>query len=494
MKDIKKDSIELSAVLYACFTEELQFEKDLASIKGKCKSILEKLPVELQEAICNDPIVALFAEKNIFTIGESFFKEKAIATLGCKLATKLILSPLRAVQQQACQLVDFSGEKEIEYFSFSLDIESINDSCSLLVTDETRNVVATCFPNYTMTADPEKIMENRMATEALCTDNMILLSRGEKIKICDDIFRAFMPEFKSTIGKNKLSFPKQLKNFAKMYGISLKEDSLSLNMSRAERNAHRLLKYFLGHRIVEKTACYDLEREDKPFIKDKPLFNLIKFTCFSSVSIYEPLPENRSQAIFDLHGLTCGSFIDYFNGMEKEQFCHNPSQLFHDLRTSQFFKQGIYHIKHLCNTSAIEDEDIIQDDDTKEENSGETPYMLNNTNVTQGIKNVSLEKIIKQRPAHHHVSAMHYEKKPPFFEYVPANNAIAGALEADKINTLPVVLGTLDALILGGIAAVTTTGLVAIGFWAKKRFFGPAIVTRDHQAEQSLSTERFSPP
>jgi hypothetical protein len=471
MRETNATVPELSEVIQTCLNEALQSAKeDTLSVgeeEEKCRSTLKRLPLDLQEAICDDPIATLLKEKNVFTLGKNFFKEKATDVLGCNVASQLILKPFSSIQQHTCQMIDPEKNREIK--NFAPGLESIHQECSVLVSKESKKVLADCFPSYNVTVGTEEIKESLALAGVLCREKMTLLSLGEKIKICDDIFKAFTPEFKETsISDRKLNFYERLARFSKSHSIQLKRDNRHTpNISNEQRSALQIQKYFLGHRIIEKAACNDLGRKDRFFKKDKPLFDLVKLACFFPTSIRNNKQHrNASYDSLDSYDTTCKSYTENLSDQEKTQLCREPSQIFHDFRSERFFARAIRSIYRLCNALPT------NNSFSEEENIGETLTIIKNSNKSYAITNVSLPDRIEPEFAYSRNSLSDYaQQQAVFIEYSTVNGtSLEKNLTATAIKPAAVTLGTLDAVILSGIAAIGTTGLIALGFWAK-RFF-----------------------
>jgi hypothetical protein len=77
MKKTTEIAIELKKqVIRSCLGEMSSFFEGETITSSPCKPTLASLSVSMQQAICLDPLSELLNEKNIFSLGENFFKKR----------------------------------------------------------------------------------------------------------------------------------------------------------------------------------------------------------------------------------------------------------------------------------------------------------------------------------------------------------------------------------------------------------------------------------
>jgi hypothetical protein len=461
-----KSSIPISDLVIPCLEEDsAQY-----SAAKKCRTHLEQLPLPVLEYICNDPLSSIFKEKNIFTLGKNFFTEKTINLLGCNTATTVLLKPIKFIQENACLIVD--PEKKQEIRDFSMGLETIGKRCSLSVSKTTKQYMNECALNYTNTTAIQELKKNITIRQSVCIEKIKNVPLGDKIKICDDIFNALNPELHDYIAANPLSAFFKLRNrFANAKQHAKRDARCKLNEEQ-QRRAFWMQSYFMGQRLMEKTACSQANRTDVPFAKNKPLFNLIKLACF--------LPPTQTHDK-DTEDAVCETFIKNFNHEEKSQLCADPSLIFHDLTLRNFFATGINRIQTLCR-----DEPAMEQ--TKEALHA-TLTMLKDVNETNGImQNLANDKSKIPENTLLPNTLVQYDKAGPYLlKYRPNHREVI----TDNLMTNATANAN-SALISATFSsmAVVVAGFTGLSFWLCRKFAGKNRTRGDKVNEKMISPKQ----
>lgn len=334
MKKTTKVTIELKKqVIRSCLGEINSFFEGEAIAGSPCKSTLASLSVSTQQAICLDPLSELLNEKNIFSLGEDFFKKKAINELGCDLATQLVVNFLYFIQRKSCQLID---SKEIfSVVPINQGLESVKkNSCSSALNSEFINKLKDCLPN-------SRNMNLEQAQNfTLCIQKITNLPVGEKIKLCDNILRALSSEV-STLQVNPNNyFPLSIANSNETSPQNNLYKILSLQRNYSLNTESILLEKLLLYRRIEKIACTSLQRNNNAFTEGKPLNELLSKACFT---------RNKQAKNEPLQIDLCETYTKKINEEDRSLFCNRTSEFFNFFKSSRFYEEGFQRLQLLCN-------------------------------------------------------------------------------------------------------------------------------------------------
>lgn len=376
--DLKKQ------VIKSCLGEMNNFFEGETLASSPCKSTLANLPVSMQQAICRDPLSELLNEQNIFSLGENFFKKKAIHEFGCDLATQLIVNFIHFIQRESCKLIDSNDSKEtISIVPINQGLESVEkNSCRSSLNPEFFNKLKACLPgNRNMNLEnPQNL--------TLCIEKINNLPLGEKIKLCDNILRALSSDV-STLQVNPNNyFPLSIANSNETFPQNNLYKILSLQRNYSLNIESILLEKLLHYRRIEKIACASLQRDNNAFAEGKPLNELLVKACFTKNTQIKNEPLQ-----IDL----CETYTKKIDKDDTSFFCNGTFKFNNFFKSNRFYEEGFHRLQSICNNlieSILNSSEVHQK--IYEEKQKDIFEEIRSTNQKNGITSNNLQQVIEQ--------------------------------------------------------------------------------------------------
>jgi hypothetical protein len=402
-----------------------------------CREVVGQLSVNVQERLCENPFV-LIKEKNPLMLGKAMF-HPAIEQIGCDVATALLSQPFMQIQKEAC---DLTQTQSIAH-KIPPVIEFIGQRCQVTVSMPTRREIVACYPTYNASATEEMIQQSLNETTEHCQQVMQKLPYGEKLKLCDTIESALLDETPpEKILERFTSAKKDSESFPSRAQPSPEHEEIKQNKRMIFLN-----KNYIGDRIVERTACEDLQRPEFPLEKNKPLFIQIERACFEPYSF--PLGMKRPQiAVEDSYFEECQSFVESLPTQDKQLLCEeNLKTTFAQYYYSPFFMKTTRSIRAGC-----------QDDTAQpiEENLSATLQEIAKANSARGI--ITDESSDHPRLRRHLLfhSAEQGDKVKP----LPEQSDLVLKETLNKANTAISILNTANTVITAYTTASATLSVL----------------------------------
>ncbi|WP_010598332.1 hypothetical protein [Rickettsiella massiliensis] len=346
MKEINLIPSEAASIIRTCtqaFFDDHEIPLNIMASqnndeKTTCRDAVSELSTRLQEELCSNPLV-LVKEKNPFTLGKTMFNP-AIEQMGCDVASALLTQPFTLIQKEACNLTQTTSTPN----KIVSVIEFIGQRCQVTVSMTTRQKIVACYPTYNVSATEETIQQDLNETTEQCQQVMQALPYSEKLKLCDAIDSALVKEIPQEKILQLIDFSKKNNPVSSSTTTQTPEEK----QTQQKKIIISVDKIFIGERIIERTACENLQRAEFPLEKNKPLFIQIERACFPPYAF--PLSTKRPQiAVDDSYFEQCQSFVRSLPTKDKQYLCAA------DLRTtfaqycrSPFFTKTSYDILVGC--------------------------------------------------------------------------------------------------------------------------------------------------
>ncbi|WP_339050770.1 hypothetical protein [Rickettsiella endosymbiont of Xylota segnis] len=372
------ETVDLKRQVIRRFLEEMNgffFRRNTTN--SPCRINLSELACFYVTSYLN-PLSALLNEKNIFTLGENFFKKKAFNELSCDLATQLIVNFIHFIQRKSCQSID--SEEIILEVSINQGLESVKkNSCGSSLKLQFINELRACLP------DGRRANLEKPENLAICIEKINNLPIGEKIKLCDNILKALSSDA-STLQVNLNNyFPLSIANSNGASPQNTLYKILSLQRNYSLNRDSILFVKLLHYRRIEKIACTSLQRDNDPYAKGKPLNILLDETCFA-----KKRQEKNESLQIDL----CEIYTKKIDEEDKNLLCNGTSNFF---KSNRFFKEGLQRLQLICNNLT---ESILNSSEVRqkiyEEKQNDIFEEIRNTNQRNGITSNNLQQVIEQ--------------------------------------------------------------------------------------------------
>ncbi|WP_342227817.1 hypothetical protein [Rickettsiella endosymbiont of Rhagonycha lignosa] len=365
-------------VIRSCLEEMNGFFSGETLTNSPCKSSLTSLPVSTQQAICFNPLAELLNEKNIFSLGENFFKKKAINELGCDLATQLIVNFIHFIQRKSCQLID--SKEIISVVPINQGLESVKkNNCRSSLNPEFINELRVCLP------DDRRANLEKPENLAICIEKINNLPLGEKIKLCDNILRALSSDVSYLQVEPNNYFPLSTANSDEIFPQNNLYKILNLQRNYSLNIDSILFENLLHDRRIEKIACTSLQRDNDPYAEGKPLNVLLDETCFS-----KKRQEKNESLQIDL----CEIYTKKIDKEDKSLLCNGISNFF---KSNRFCKEGLQRLQLICNNLT---ESILNSSEVRQKiyevKQNDIFEEIRNTNQRNGITSNNLQQVIEQ--------------------------------------------------------------------------------------------------